>query len=71
MKKMIAKLGGILVPIIFCIALIYTATMSLNLTDDLQGNARVINYIGIVRGATPVSYTHLAASAAAWQSMAE
>lgn len=52
MKKMIAKLGGILVPIIFCIALIYTATMSLNLTDDLQGNARVINYIGIVRGAT-------------------
>lgn len=26
--------------------------MSLNLTDDLQGNARVINYIGIVRGAT-------------------
>ena len=26
--------------------------MSLDLTDDLQGNARVINYIGIVRGAT-------------------
>ena len=52
MKKMIAKLGGILVPIIFCITLIYTANMSLNLTDDLQGNARVINYIGIVRGAT-------------------
>lgn len=52
MKKMIAKLGGITVPIIFCIALIFTASMSLDLTDDLQGNARVINYIGIVRGAT-------------------
>ncbi|WP_270814696.1 sensor domain-containing diguanylate cyclase [Hungatella effluvii] len=52
MKKMIAKLGGIIVPIIFCIALIFTASMSLDLTDDLQGNARVINYIGIVRGAT-------------------
>ncbi|MBS6643184.1 MAG: bifunctional diguanylate cyclase/phosphodiesterase [Clostridiaceae bacterium] len=52
MRRMITKLGGIFVPIIFCIALIFTASMSLNLTDDLQGNARVINYIGIVRGAT-------------------
>ena len=25
----------------------------------LQGTARVINYAGLVRGATPVSYTHL------------
>ena len=27
----------------------------------LQGTARVINYAGLVRGATPVSYTHLGA----------
>lgn len=52
MKKIITKLGGIFVPVILCVALIFTAFMSLNLIDDLQGNARVINYIGIVRGAT-------------------
>ena len=52
MRRMIRKLGGMFVPIIFCTALIFTASMSLDLTDDLQGNARVINYIGIVRGAT-------------------
>ena len=27
--------------------------------NRLQGTARVINYAGLVRGATPVSYTHL------------
>lgn len=52
MRKIITKLGGVFVPIILCIALVFTAFMSLNLIDDLQGNARVINYIGIVRGAT-------------------
>ena len=52
MGRIIRKLGGVFVPIIFCTALIFTAHMSLDLTDDLQGNARVINYIGIVRGAT-------------------
>ncbi|MFQ9327806.1 MAG: diguanylate cyclase, partial [Enterocloster bolteae] len=52
MGRIIRKLGGFFVPIIFCTALIFTAHMSLDLTDDLQGNARVINYIGIVRGAT-------------------
>lgn len=52
MRKIIIKLGGIFVPIILCIALVFTAFMSFNLIDDLQGNARVINYIGIVRGAT-------------------
>ncbi len=52
MRKIASKLGGIIVPIIFCIALIFTAFSSLDLIDDLQGNARVINYIGIVRGAT-------------------
>lgn len=52
MRKIITKLGEIFVPIILCIALVFTAFMSLDLIDDLQGNARVINYIGIVRGAT-------------------
>ena len=41
MRRMIRKLGGMFVPIIFCTALIFTASMSLDLTDDLQGNARV------------------------------
>ena len=40
MRRMIRKLGGMFVPIIFCTALIFTASMSLDLTDDLQGNAR-------------------------------
>lgn len=52
MRKIWTKLGGIFVPVILCVALVFTALMSLNLIDDLQGNARVINYIGIVRGAT-------------------
>lgn len=52
MRKIITKVGGIFVPVILCAALIFTAFMSLNLIDDLQGNARVINYTGIVRGAT-------------------
>lgn len=52
MRKMLARLGGFFIPIILCFALILTAFMSLDLIDDLQGNARVINYIGIVRGAT-------------------
>lgn len=52
MRKVITKLGGIFVPIILCISVAFTAFMSLNLIDNLQGNARVINYIGIVRGAT-------------------
>ncbi len=52
MRKIASKLGGIIVPVIFCIALIFTAYMSFDLTDHLQGSARVINHIGIVRGAT-------------------
>lgn len=52
MRKMATKLGGIIVPLILCTALVLTAFMSVNLIDNLQGNARVINYIGIVRGAT-------------------
>ncbi len=52
MKKLLTKLGKVFVPLILCFALFSTAFMSLDLVDDLQGNARVINYIGIVRGAT-------------------
>lgn len=52
MRKLIVKSGGIIVPIILSIALVFTAFMSLDSTNDLQGNARVINHIGIVRGAT-------------------
>lgn len=52
MRKAVTILGGIFVPVILCVALIITAFMSLDLIDNLQGNARVINYIGIVRGAT-------------------
>lgn len=46
------KSGGLFVPIILCAALILTAYMSVSSIDDLQGNARIINYIGTVRGAT-------------------
>lgn len=52
MKKTILKLRGSFVSLMLCSALIFTAFTSLNLIEDLQGNARVINYIGIVRGAT-------------------
>lgn len=52
MKKIIAKLSEVFVPISLCLALIVTAVMSMNLIENLQGNARVINHIGIVRGAT-------------------
>lgn len=52
MRKIISKLGEVFVPFILCIALLFTAYLSMGLIDDLQGNARVINYTGIVRGAT-------------------
>ena len=52
MKKTILKLRGSFVSLMLCSALIFTAFTTLNLIEDLQGNARVINYIGIVRGAT-------------------
>ena len=35
MRRMIRKLGGMFVPIIFCTALIFTASMSLDLTDEM------------------------------------
>lgn len=52
MKNIMQKLGGVLIPVILCIALIVTAFMSIDSIEDLKGNARVINYTGIVRGAT-------------------
>ena len=52
MKKTLSKVGAILVPVILCTSLALTAFLSIQLIDDLQGNARVVNYIGIVRGAT-------------------
>jgi nitrate/nitrite-specific signal transduction histidine kinase len=52
MKKTLSKVGAILVPVILCTSLAFTAFLSIQLIDDLQGNARVVNYIGIVRGAT-------------------
>ena len=52
MKNIMQKLGGVLIPVILCIALIVTAFMSIESIEDLKGNARVINYTGIVRGAT-------------------
>lgn len=52
MRKIISKLSGTFVSVILCAALVFTAFKSLDLIADLQGDARVINYIGIVRGAT-------------------
>lgn len=52
MREFILKLRSSFVSILLCSALIFTAFTSMNLIKDLQGNARVINYIGIVRGAT-------------------
>ena len=46
-------------PIILIEALLVSSLVSLFFIHNLQGNAKVINYAGVVRGATPVSYTHL------------
>lgn len=40
------------VPFILCAALISTGYLSIDSINSLQGNARIINYTGIVRGAT-------------------
>lgn len=47
-KKWAMKINLILLTVFFCIA----SLMSLNRIILLQGNARVVNYTGIVRGAT-------------------
>lgn len=52
MKKIFNRLRGKAVLIFLGIALILTGVLSGNTIKGLQGNARVINYTGIVRGAT-------------------
>jgi len=52
LKNILSKSGRLLIPFVLCIALILTAFLSTRPINELQGNARVINYIGIVRGAT-------------------
>lgn len=52
MKKINEKLRIILIPLILCTALIFTGMLSVRTIKNLQGNARIINYAGIVRGAS-------------------
>lgn len=52
MKKILIKLWGKAIPILLSFALLLTAILSVDAIKNLQGNARVINYTGIVRGAT-------------------
>lgn len=52
MKKILSNLLVCVIPLLLCTALIFTGILSINSNASLQGNARVINYTGIVRGAT-------------------
>lgn len=52
MRKIFSRLRIGLVPLILCFALIFTGVMSVHSIVNLQGNARIINYTGIVRGAS-------------------
>lgn len=52
MKKKLSKLRIAAVPFILCMALILSGMLSTRSINNLQGNARIINYTGIVRGAT-------------------
>lgn len=52
MKKIVSDLLVCVIPLLLCIALIITGILSVESNANLQGNARVINYTGIVRGAT-------------------
>ncbi|MDO4272885.1 MAG: EAL domain-containing protein [Eubacteriales bacterium] len=52
MKNQLLKLARALIPAVLCIALISTVFVSISSIENLNGNARIINYIGIVRGAT-------------------
>lgn len=52
MKKILSDLLVCVIPLLLCIALIFTGILSIQSNASLQGNARVINYTGIVRGAT-------------------
>ena len=50
-KSILRTLRGKAVPVLLSAALLLTGVMSINLIKSLQGDARVINYTGIVRGA--------------------
>ncbi|MBS7007823.1 sensor domain-containing phosphodiesterase [Anaerostipes sp.] len=52
MRKILSRLRIGVVPFILCLALMLTGIMSIHSIMNLQGNARVINYTGIIRGAT-------------------
>lgn len=52
MKIVFAKLRIGAVPLILSIALILTGILSVRSINNLEGDARVINYTGIIRGAT-------------------
>ncbi|MDB0439027.1 diguanylate cyclase [Clostridioides difficile] len=52
MKRIFEKLRIGVIPLILSIALILTGILSVRSINNLEGNARVINYTGIIRGAT-------------------
>lgn len=52
MKRKLSKIGELTVPAFLSLSLILTVALSIQSIDNLQGNARVINYIGIIRGGT-------------------
>lgn len=51
-KRKLSKMRVAAVPFVLCIALILSGILSVQSINNLQGNARIINYTGIVRGAT-------------------
>lgn len=52
MKKLITQMREKATPVILSVALLLTGLLSFNSIEHLEGNARVINYTGIIRGAT-------------------
>ena len=52
MKRILTTLQGKAVPTLLSVALLLTGVLSIDFIKSLQGDARVINYTGIVRGAT-------------------
>lgn len=52
MKRILTTLQGKAVPALLSVALLLTGVLSIDFIKSLQGDARVINYTGIVRGAT-------------------
>ena len=52
MTKLLKKIRFTTIVLILGVALIVSSVFSLLTIQNLEGNARVINYSGIVRGAT-------------------